>query len=63
MNHIYKHASDKSKKSLSVGNSRILSVVDCDLAPAYISLCKGLKYLPIDRYIILIDPLFYKMDF
>ena len=46
---IYKHVSDKSKKCLSV--------LGCVLAPAYISLCRGLKYSPKDRYIILVDPL------
>ena len=42
---IYKHVSDNSRKCLSVGNSGILSivVVVCVLAPAYTSLCRGLK--------------------
>ena len=36
--------------------SSSLSVV-CVLAPAYTSLCRGLKYLPKVSYIILVDPL------
>ena len=48
---IYKQISDKYKKSLSIGNSRILSVV----TPAYTSLSRSLEYLPIIRYIILVD--------
>ena len=44
----YKHVSDNSKKCLSVV---------CVLAPAYISLCRGLKYLLKVKYIILVDPL------
>ena len=65
---LYKHVSYKSKKCLSVGNARISSVgnfgilsvvvvvVVCVLAPAYTSLCRGLKYSPKVRYIILVDP-------
>ena len=34
----------------------ILNVVICVLAPAYTSLCRDLKYLPKDRYVILVDP-------
>ena len=43
--------------SLSVILEFCLSVVVCVLAPAYTSLCRGLKYLPKVRYIILVDPL------
>ena len=56
---IYKHVLDNYKKCLSVGNSGILSVVVvvvCVLAPAYTSLCRGLKYSPKVMYIILVDP-------
>ena len=54
---IYKHVSDNSKKSLSVGNSGILSViVVCVLAPAYISLCRGLEYSTKHRNITVVDP-------
>ena len=48
---IYEHVSDNSKKFLSIGNSGILSVVVCFLAPAYISL----KYLRKVIYVIVVD--------
>ena len=38
-------------------SSSLLSSVVCVLAPAYTSLCIGLKYLPKVMYIILFDPL------
>ena len=52
---IYKHVSDESKKCLSVGNARILSVV-CEQSPAFPSICRGLEYLLKVRYIILVVP-------
>ena len=49
----YINVSDKSKKCLSVVNSRILSVV-CGQLPACPTLCRSLEYLLKVRYIILV---------
>ena len=45
-------------KCMSFGNGKsgILSVVVSVLAPAYKSLCRGLKFLLKERYIILVVP-------
>ena len=48
---IYKH---KNKKSLSVGNFKILFI--CSESVSYTSLCRGLKYLPKRSYIVLDYP-------
>ena len=51
-----KNISDKSKKCLSVGNFRILSVGVCSASTAFTSLCRGPNYLLNVRYIIIVYP-------
>ena len=49
----YMFVLDNSKKCLSIDNFEIPSVV-CSASAAYISLCRGLKYLLKVRYTILV---------